>query len=104
MSLKGHTPVSSPAEDASFRLATMTSAVSFSFSCSDSALPITHQLPCFLGTGRSVIGRSVVVRSETLVSLIGAGLPPKSPISASMEWSLIAKEMSTHSLSSARRF
>ena len=50
--------------------ATMTSVVvelaleeAFSFSCSgdeESAFPITHQLPCFLGIGRSVIGGFVV--------------------------------------------
>ena len=50
--------------------ATMTSVVvelaleeAFSFSCSDdeeSAFPMTHQLPCFLGIGRSVIGGFVV--------------------------------------------
>lgn len=35
----------------------------FSFSCSqeESALAITHQLPCFLGMGRSVIGGFVVL-------------------------------------------
>lgn len=36
-------------------------AFSFSFSEEESALPMTHQLPCFLGIGRSVTAGATVL-------------------------------------------